>query len=75
MCETGASVKAVARPAVYELDNMALTAYQSLTFQPRTPSKMSALTDDVAWDFHHNRGGLSSSYHCFEPLQVCLLNP
>lgn len=53
-----ASVKAAARPTVYVLDNVALTAYQSGTFQPRAPRKMSAVTNDATWDFHLNIGGL-----------------
>ena len=63
-------IKAVAKPAVYELDNTALTAYQSLTFQPRTPRKMSAWTDDAAFEFQHYTRGLSSLHHGFQPLLV-----
>lgn len=68
-----ASVKAVASPAVYELDNMALTAYQSLTFQPRTPSKTSAFIDGAAWGFHRNSRRLSSLHHFFQPFLEWLL--
>lgn len=63
-----ASVKAVTRPTVRALNNAALTAYQSVSFQPRTPGKMSAVTNDATQDFHLNVRG-----HCSPPPGVWIL--